>query len=245
MSGLLEGKVAMVTGAARGQGAAEARLFVEEGARVVLGDVLEKEGRTLAEELGEGAVFVAHDVSSEEQWKAAVGEALSRFGKLDVLVNNAGIYRPASIAETSVESFKAHFRINQLGVFLGMKTASGPMGANGGGAIVNTSSIVALRGFANMTANTAAKWAVRGMTKAAAVELAPLGIRVNAIMPGLIDTPMIEVNEEAFNRGVVEATPLKRIGTTEDVARTVLFLASDQSSYTSGAEVTVDGAVAA
>jgi 3alpha(or 20beta)-hydroxysteroid dehydrogenase len=241
----MEGKVAIVTGGARGQGAAEARLFVEEGARVVIGDVLEAEGKALAAELGENAAFVRHDVTSEQSWAGVVKAALSLFGKLDVVVNNAGIYRPGTIAETTPEAFDAHYRVNALGVFLGVKAAAGAMRENGGGAIVNTSSIVALRGFPNMIAYTATKWAVRGITKAAAVELAPFGIRVNSVLPGLIDTPMIEANTEEFNQGVVEATPLKRTGKAEEIARTVLFLASDKSSYTSGAEVAVDGAVAA
>lgn len=239
--GRLQGKIALITGGARGMGAAEARLFVAEGARVVLTDLLDAEGGALAAELGDAARFLHHDVTSEPAWQAAVREAQDRFGGLDVLVNNAGIYQPSPLQDTSAELFERIYRVNQLGVFLGMQAAAPAMRARGGGSIVNISSIAGLRGFAGAVAYVGTKWAVRGMTKTAAGELAADRIRVNSVHPGLIDTPMIAANTPEVNRSVVEATPLKRAGTPEEVAKLVAFLASDDSSYITGAEVAIDG----
>ncbi|MFM2151081.1 MAG: hypothetical protein RLZZ187_3387 [Pseudomonadota bacterium] len=237
----LAGKVALITGAARGMGAAEARLFAAEGAKVVLTDVLEAEGRAVAAEIGAAARWHHHDVTREEDWAAAIALARQDFGGLDVLVNNAGIYQPSPLAHCETALFERIWRVNQLGVFLGMRAAVPAMRARGGGAIVNISSIAGLRGFPGAVAYVGTKWAVRGMTKTAAVELAPDRIRVNSVHPGLIDTPMIAANTPEVNAGVVAATPLKRAGSAEEVARLVLFLASEEASYITGAEVAVDG----
>jgi len=239
--GRLEGKVALVTGGARGMGAATARLFVAEGARVVIADILDAAGEALARELGPVARWQHHDVAREEDWDAAVRAARASFGGLDVVVNNAGIYQPAPLDGCEVALFERTARVNQLGVFLGMRAAVPAMRARGGGAIVNISSIAGLRGFPGAVAYVGTKWAVRGMTKTAAVELAADRIRVNSVHPGLIDTPMIAVNTPEANAAMVAATPLRRAGTAEEVARLVLFLASDEAAYITGAEVAIDG----
>lgn len=238
--GRLDGKVALVTGGARGQGEAEARLFVAEGASVVVGDVLVDAGAALADELGPKAVFTRLDVSSEEEWASAMALTSERFGGLHVLVNNAGIGHAAPIAEHSVADFERMVAVNQTGVFLGIRSAIAPMTAGGGGSIVNTSSGAGLRGVKYMIGYSATKYAVTGMTASAALELARYGIRVNSIHPGVIDTPMLEevgVNNDAM----VKATPLRRMGTPDEIARVALFLASDESSYMTGAHVAVDG----
>jgi 3alpha(or 20beta)-hydroxysteroid dehydrogenase len=237
----LDGKVALITGAARGMGAAEARLFAAEGAKVVLTDLLDAEGQAVAAEIGAAARWLHHDVTREADWAAAVALAQSDFGGLDLLVNNAGIYQPSPLLDCETELFERIWRVNQLGVFLGMRAAVPAMRARGGGAIVNISSIAGLRGFPGAVAYVGTKWAVRGMTKTAAVELAPDCIRVNSVHPGLIETPMIAANPPEVNAGIVAATPLKRAGSSEEVARLVLFLASDEASYVTGAEVAVDG----
>lgn len=237
----LNGKVALVTGAARGMGAAEARLFAAEGAKVVLTDLLDAEGEAVAREIGRAACYLHHDVAREDHWAEAVRLAQDRFGGLDILVNNAGIYQPAPLETCSTELFERMWRVNQLGVFLGMRAAVPALRARGGGAIVNISSIAGLRGFPGALAYVGTKWAVRGMTKTAATELAPDRIRVNSVHPGLIDTPMIAANTAETNAAVVAGTPLKRAGTSEEVAQLVLFLASEEASYITGAEVAIDG----
>jgi 3alpha(or 20beta)-hydroxysteroid dehydrogenase len=237
----LDGKVALITGAARGMGAAEARLFAAEGAKVVLTDLLDAEGQAVAAEIGAAARWLHHDVTREADWAAAVALAQRDFGGLDLLVNNAGIYQPSPLPDCETELFERIWRVNQLGVFLGMRAAVPAMRARGGGAIVNISSIAGLRGFPGAVAYVGTNWAVRGMTKTAAVELAPDRIRINSVHPGLIETPMIAANPPEVNAGIVAATPLKRAGSAEGVARLVLFLASDEASYVTGAEVAVDG----
>jgi 3alpha(or 20beta)-hydroxysteroid dehydrogenase len=237
----LKGKVALVTGAARGMGAATSRLFVAEGAKVVLTDLLDAEGEAVARGIGAAACFLHHDVAREDHWAEAVRLAQDRFGGLDVVVNNAGIYQPAPLEGCSTELFERMWRVNQLGVFLGMRAAVPALRARGGGAIVNFSSIAGLRGFPGALAYVGTKWAVRGMTKTAATELAADRIRVNSVHPGLIDTPMIAANTPETNAAVVAGTPLKRAGTAEEVAQLVLFLASDEASYITGAEVAIDG----
>jgi 3alpha(or 20beta)-hydroxysteroid dehydrogenase len=240
----LQNKIIIVTGGARGQGAAEARLFVREGARVIITDVLETQGAQLARELGQdSAVFVRHDVSSETDWQKAL-ETAAALGGLHGLINNAGIYQPATLMETDAALFERHMRINQLGVFLGMKAVVPLMERSGGGAIVNISSVAGLRGSPGAIAYSATKWAVRGMTKAAAIDLAPRGIRVNSIHPGPIDTPMLDVRTPEQNARRLEAVPMKRRGTPEEVADLVLFLVSDESRYITGAEVAIDGGAA-
>jgi len=241
MARMLEGKVALITGGARGMGAAAARLFVAEGASVVITDLLDSEGKALVRELGSASCYLHHDVTVPSEWTVAVSEAVRAFGGLDVLVNNAGIYKPASLADTTTELFDRTYRVNQFGVFLGMQAVVPAMRARGGGSIVNISSIAGLRGFSGALAYVGTKWAVRGMTKTAAAELAADRIRVNSVHPGLIETPMIQQNAADANAAIVSGTPLKRAGTPEEVARLVAFLASDQSGYITGAEVAIDG----
>jgi 3alpha(or 20beta)-hydroxysteroid dehydrogenase len=236
----LKGKIILISGAARGQGAAEARRFVAEGAQVVIGDKLEAEGTRLAAELGAAAVFVLQDVTKEEDWETAVNAARS-LGGLHGLVNNAGIYQPKTLMETDAALFELHMRINQLGCFLGMKAVVPLMEQSGGGSIVNISSVAGLRGSPGAIAYSATKWALRGMTKAAAVDLAPRKIRVNSIHPGPIDTDMLKVRTQEQNERRLQLVPMKRMGTAEEVANLVLFLLSDESGYITGSEVAIDG----
>jgi 3alpha(or 20beta)-hydroxysteroid dehydrogenase len=238
--GRLDGKIILISGGARGQGAAEARLFVAEGARVVIGDVLEDQGRQLAAELGQNAAFVRHDVTSETDWAAAL-QAAAALGGLHGLVNNAGIYQPRSMLETDVALFERHVRINQLGPFLGMKAVVPLMEKSGGGSIVNISSTAGLRGSPGAFAYSATKWALRGMTKAAAVDLAPRRIRVNSIHPGPIDTEMLNVRTPEENAERLLQVPMKRMGTVDEIAHLVLYFLADESGYVTGAEVAIDG----
>ena len=241
-TGRLAGKVALITGAARGQGAAEARLFAAEGASVLLGDLLDEAGAALAAELGAAAAYLHLDVTREGDWRHAVGTARARFGRLDVLLNNAGILRPGPIETLPLADFEAVLRVNQIGCFLGMQAAIPAMRVSGGGSIVNVSSIAGMRGRAGLVAYVASKWAIRGMTKTAALELGRDGIRVNAILPGAIDTPMIGGPEFSAERAAhVAKLPVSRIGEPVDVARLALFLASDESAYGTGAEFVIDG----
>lgn len=239
--GRLDGKVAIVTGGARGQGEAEVRLFAAEGARVVISDVLVDAGQALADELGDAAAFVRHDVSSEEEWDNAVGFAQSRFGGFDVLVNNAGIAHTATIADHDLRTYERVIAVNQVGVFLGIRSAIAPMTAAGGGSIVNISSGAGLRATKYMIAYSASKYAVTGMTASAARELAHYKIRVNSIHPGVIETPMLGAISEDTRAAMVRGTPLRRVGEPIEIARVALFLASDESSYMTGAHVPVDG----
>jgi 3alpha(or 20beta)-hydroxysteroid dehydrogenase len=236
----LTGKIVLISGGARGQGAAEARLFVAEGAKVVIGDVLEAEGQRLAAELGNAVVFVRQDVTREEDWATAI-DAAAALGGLHGLVNNAGIYQPKTLMETDTALFERHMRVNQLGCFLGMQAVVPLMERSGGGSIVNVSSVAGLRGSPGAIAYSATKWALRGMTKAAAVDLAPRRIRVNSIHPGPIDTEMLNVRTPEQNQRRLQAVPMKRMGTAEEVANLVLFLLSDESGYITGAEVAIDG----
>ncbi len=236
----LKGKIILISGGARGQGAAEARLCAAEGARVVIGDVLETEGRQLAAELGAAASFVRQDVTREADWEAA-SAAAKAFGGLHGLINNAGIYQPRTLMETDTELFERHMRVNQLGCFLGMKSVVPLMERSGGGSIVNISSVAGLRGSPGAIAYSATKWALRGMTKAAAIDLAPRKIRVNSVHPGPIDTEMLNVRTPEQNQRRLQLVPMKRMGTAEEVARLVLFLLSDESGYITGAEVAIDG----
>lgn len=238
----LKGKTAIITGGARGQGANEARRFVAEGAQVVITDLSEA-GADLAAELGDSAIFVRHDVADEANWREVVAAARAKFGKVDVLVNNAGIFHPGSLLDTTVESFDLHYRVNQLGVFLGTKMVIEAMKDVGGGSIVNISSGAGMRGYPDMIAYSATKWAVRGMTQSMARELAPLRIRVNSIHPGLVDTPMLADHSPETLKEFEAAVPLGRIGTPDDVAEIVIFLASDLSSYLTGAAIVVDGGI--
>ncbi len=240
----LDDKVAIITGGARGQGAAEAELFVAAGAQVVITDVLDDEGAATAERLGAACEFVHHDVASEDEWAAVVDRVVDRHGRVDVLVNNAGIFRRSGLVETSLVMWQQMLAVNQTGVFLGMRTVAPLMRGQGGGSIVNISSIAGMKSAAISFAYSATKWAVRGMTKSAAVELAPFHVRVNSVHPGIIDTPMLDEFGEV--RAAVEGRiPFGRTADAAEVGRLVLFLASDDSGYCSGHEFVVDGAMTA
>lgn len=236
-------RVFLISGGARGLGAAQARALVAEGAQVVIGDVLAEEGALLAAELGLACRFQNLDVSNESDWSKAV-ELAEGLGRLNGLVNNAGVYTPASLLETDSALFERHIRINQLGTFLGMRAVVPAFERTGGGAIVNMSSTVALRSAPNAIAYTASKWAVRGMTKTAALELAERNIRVNSVHPGPIDTNMLDVRSREENLRRVQQVPMKRLGTQEEIAGLVLFLLSDESRYMTGSEVAMDGGAA-
>lgn len=240
----LEGKVAIITGAAQGMGAAHARRFVAEGANVVLTDLNEEKGTTLASELGENSLFIKQNVTSTEEWAAVVAKAEEKFGPVNILVNNAGITMAKSILETTKEEYRRIVDINQVSVFLGMKTVIPSMQKAGGGSIINISSINGIVGGAIGYTDT--KFAVRGMTKAAAMECSNYGIRVNSVHPGVIATPMImqgdtKATVEEFSKHI----PLKRVAEPEEVTNLVLYLASDESSYSTGAEFIVDGGITA
>jgi len=241
----LAGKVALITGAARGQGEAEAQLFVAEGAKVVLGDVLDDPGKGVAKSLGDSAVYLHHDVSREESWANFVATALQTFGQIDVLVNNAGILHVAPIAEIKLENYMRVIQVNQVGCLLGMKAVIPSMAKAGGGSIVNISSISGIEGAIGLVSYVSSKFAIRGMTKTAALELGRLGIRVNAICPGGIDTPMGRGDSEGFENidssAWYRALPLQRIGKPEEVAKLALYLASSESAYCTGAEFVIDG----
>ena len=241
--GQLSGKVALISGAAQGMGAATARLFAAEGAKVVLGDILVDKGEAVASEIGDAALFQKLDVTSEEDWQAAVAAAVSRFGKLDVLVNNAAMLHFSGADTLRKEDAERVLGVNVIGTMMGVKHAVPALKANGGGVIVNISSVDGLRGCNGLTAYTASKWAVRGITKSYAYEFGPAGIRVVSIHPGGVNTQMANpdgADAEVLNRGFTHV-PLQRIGEPEEIARVTLFVASDGASYLSGAEIAVDG----
>ncbi|MGW5776930.1 SDR family NAD(P)-dependent oxidoreductase [Streptomyces sp. NPDC003863] len=243
--GKLDGRVVLVTGAARGQGEQEARLFAAEGARVVLGDVLDEAGEALAKELGEDrAAYVRLDVTSEDDWAAAVAAAKGRFGKIDGLVNNAGILRFNELVSTPLDEFQAIVSVNQTGCFLGIRTVAPEIAAAGGGTIVNTASYTGLTGMAGVGAYAASKHAVLGLTRVAALELAGKGIRVNAVCPGAIDTPMSNpegVDPAATAELYRKLVPLGRIGRPDEVAALALFLTGADSAYITGQPFVIDG----
>lgn len=246
--GRLDGKVAIVTGASQGMGAAHARLFVDEGAQVVLTDINAEAGAALAHDLGEQASFIAHDVSDWQGWQTVVSHATKRFGPVNVLVNNAGIIGPVkSILDLTEQEFTDVFKVNELGVFLGMKAVLPGMIANGGGSIVNISSIAGMLGTrtSSNAAYCSTKFAVRGMSKLIAAQYGHHGIRVNSVHPGYILTPMMVAATDENGGGAAEAIPLGRLAQPVEVSQVVLFLASDESSFVSGAEHVVDGAMIA
>lgn len=239
----LDGKVAIITGGAQGMGEATVRLFVEHGAKVVIGDLAEEQGTALAEELGDNAAFVLMDVSKEEDWDKAVAKA-QEFGPLNVLVNNAAVVLMSSITDTTPEDYMRVVRINQLGSFLGIRAVIEPMKAAGVGSIINVSSIDGLHSTSGLCAYSSSKWAVRGMAKNAAIELGQYGIRVNSVHPGGIFTAMGGkgmISEEEINEAVYADFPIPRVGQPEEVAYVTLFLATDEASYSTGSEFVADG----
>ncbi len=245
--GRLDGKVALITGGARGMGKSHVRHFVAEGAQVVSGDVLDDLGEAVAAELGEACHYQHLDVTSESDWATAVVTAIEKFGRLDVLVNNAGILMQVPITEMPLADFQRVINVNAVGCWLGMKSVIEPMKAAGGGSIVNISSIEGLTGAAHTTAYAASKFAIRGMSKSAAQELGSIGIRVNSVHPGGIVTKMIFDSAETLDpeRGerYIKALPLGRFGKSVEVSRLVAFLASDDSSYCTGSEFVADGGI--
>jgi 3alpha(or 20beta)-hydroxysteroid dehydrogenase len=241
--GRLEGKVALISGAARGQGEAEARRFVEEGAKVVCADILDDLGSAVVADLGDQARYCHLDVTRPGDWAQAVSAATDRFGRLDVLVNNAGILRIGSLEEMSLEEYMLVVNINQVGCFLGMKAVIPTMKAAASGSIINTSSTSGFAGMPLLGAYTATKFAIRGMTKVAAMELGHYGVRVNSVHPGGMDTAMTDLPEfdHIDKDAAYGAQPIPRIGRPVEVAHLMVFLASDESSYCTGAEYLVDG----
>ena len=236
----LQDKVIIITGAAQGMGETHARLCIAEGAKVVLTDINSEKGDALAKELGANAIFIKHDVTSEENWAHVVKATQDKFGQIDVLVNNAGITTSKSILDTSLEDYRKIIEINQVSVFLGMKAVIPAMKAAKQGSIINISSINGLVGGA--IGYTDSKFAVRGMTKAVALECAPYGIRVNSIHPGVIATPMImQGDTKDVVAAFAKSIPMKRVAQPEEVSGMVVFLASDDSSYSTGSEFIADG----
>ena len=234
--GRVDGKVALITGGARGMGAAHARMLVGEGAKVVIGDILDEPGEALAAELGDAARYVHLDVTDAEQWATAVATATEQFGLLNVLVNNAGISALGKIGEFDMAKWQKCIDVNLTGTFLGMQAVVAPMREAGSGSIINISSIEGMRGATLLHAYVASKWAVRGLTKSAAIDLGKDKIRVNTVLPGFIRTPMTKY----FPDDMMIA-PLGRPGQSDEVATFVVFLASDESSFATGSEFVVDG----
>lgn len=259
--GRLDGKVALITGGARGMGESHVRAFVAEGAKVVFGDVLDDQGKAVAESLGqENARYVHHDVTSEEDWAAAVATAVDAFGTVNVLVNNAGILKRGRIEDMAFEEFRRIIEVNTFGQWLGMKSAYPALKAAGGGSIVNISSIEGMSGAAGLSAYSASKFAVRGMTKSAAQEFGPDKIRVNSVHPGAVVTDMLLQMAETLgvNKGgnadketaehyqrFFESIPLRSLGEARHVTNVVVYLASDESAYSTGSEFVVDGGILA
>jgi 3alpha(or 20beta)-hydroxysteroid dehydrogenase len=244
----LAGKVAIITGAAGGIGAATARQFAQEGALLVLSDADAAGAEQLCEELAGHVISCGHDVTSDEDWQAVSALALERHGRIDILFNNAGVFLAAPLLETSLEQFRRVLDINTVGVFLGMRAVAASMIEQRAGSIINVSSVAGLGGSPYLTAYAASKWAVRGMTKVVAKELAPHRVRVNSLHPGQIDTDMNarqrEKTPELIDK-LIKAIPMRRIGTPEEVAHAATFLASDESLYVTGSELTVDGGTSA
>ena len=240
----LQDKVIIITGAAQGMGATHARLCIEAGAKVVLTDINAEKGQALATELGSNALFIQHDVTSEQDWARVLEKTEAQFGTVNVLVKNAGITRAKSILDISLDDYRRIIDINQVSVFLGMKAVIPSMQKNQQGSIINISSINGLVGGA--IGYTDSKFAVRGMTKAAALSCAPYGIRVNSVHPGVIATPMLmQGDTKAAVEAFAKSIPLKRVAQPEEVSSIVIYLASDESSYSTGAEFIVDGGLTA
>lgn len=246
MNARAKDKVVLITGGSRGQGAAEARLLAAEGAQVVIGDVRRDTGEELAAEIGDACRFVELDVTNPASWDAAIAVTTSAFGGLDVLVNNAGIAAYTPIIGGDIDEYRKVIDVNQVGVYLGMCSAAPLMKSRGGGSIINISSIDGLIGMPYVAAYVASKFAVRGMTKVAAIELARHGIRANSIHPGYIDTAMVrEPMGDELAESLAKTVPLRRLGTSHEIAELVAYLASDASAYCTGSEFVIDGGVTA
>lgn len=244
----LQGKVAIITGAAGGIGAAAAGFFAREGAQLLLTDADEEGAQRLAETIGDCASALAHDVTSEADWQAVVSRALELHGQVDVLLNNAGVFLATPLTETSLEEFRRVMDVNVTGVFLGMRTVAPVMIERRAGSVINVSSVAGLTGSPLLTAYSASKWAVRGMSKVAAKEWAQFGVRVNSLHPGQIDTDMNtrqrEKTPELIDK-LIRGIPMRRIGTPQEVAHAAIYLACDESVYVTGSELVVDGGTTA
>jgi 3alpha(or 20beta)-hydroxysteroid dehydrogenase len=245
MAGMLDGKVVILTGAAGGQGKVGAALLAAEGARVILTDTNDA-GASVAEQIGERAVFVHHDVSSETDWKLVAHTAVERFGGIDVLINNAGIAGYESVGSLTPARLHRYVDVNVCGALLGIQAVIPTMRLRGGGSIINVISISALRGIRGLSGYGIGKWALRGLSRYAAVDLGEERIRVNAVLPGAVDVTMVKrEGSDESKAAVASQTPLKRVAHAQEIARVVLFLASDASSYMTGAEIVVDGGLTA
>lgn len=240
--GRVQDKVVLITGGARGLGASHVRRFVKEGAKVIFTDILVKEGQSLAKELGDNVAFIKHDVVNEAEWNHVVSEAEDKFGPINILVNNAGIAPNKPLEDTTEEEYRKVIEVNQLSAFLGMKTVLPSMRKTENGSMINVSSLAGLIASRNQIAYVASKFAVRGMTKAAAIEFGEYGIRVNSIHPGIIESPMTTSSEmQAMLAEISKTIPLGRVAKPEEVSNLILFLASDESSYSTGSEFVIDG----
>ena len=240
MAGRLADRIALITGGARGQGEAEARLFAAEGAQVVIADILDERGEDVARDIGDAATYRHLDVAEEADWDATISHIAQQFRRLDVVVNNAGIYNRRTIEDLTLDEYMRVIRINQVGCWLGMKKTLPLLREAGSGSIINVSSTAGYEGAVGGSAYGGSKWAVRGMTKSAALEFAPYGIRVNSVHPGAVATELFTTVDDMRER-LKTLVPLGRVGEVEDLARLVLFLASDDSSYCTGSEFLIDG----